>query len=333
MKFTFTFSASHRLGRRCNRLFVAAATVQPFSASSGDLNLNQIHQRMAGRKRFYKQVGISPITVEEAAEGSSSTSSSSSSSSSSRSSYSDGGVKYLITLDGRTLKTPARNPFHIPNMELALAVAAEWDAQLDNLKGIEPTTMPMTQMMFTAIDQISVDKTPTMNTLLGYLPTDTALFFTTEDDRILLGQQRQKLEPILRWMKRTFQIELETSRGHFQGRLNHSEKSVERVQHILSQFDPLALAVVQSVTLECKSLVMALAFIFRHLTLEQAKSASRLEEEFQVEIWGVVEGGHDMDRLNNSISLASADTLLRCYWRDEEFKRIFSSCSNSHSSH
>ena len=149
MKFTFTFSASHRLGRRCNRLFVAAATVQPFSASSGDLNLNQIHQRMAGRKRFYKQVGISPITVEEAAEGSSS--------SSSCSSYSDGGIKYLITLDGRTLKTPARNPFHIPNMELALAVAAEWDAQLDNLKGIEPTTMPMTQMMFTAIDQISVE--------------------------------------------------------------------------------------------------------------------------------------------------------------------------------
>lgn len=36
------------------------------------------------------------------------------------------------------------------------------------------------------------------------------------------------------------------------------------------------------------------------------KTASRVEEEFQVEIWGVVEGGHDMDRLNNSVALASA---------------------------
>ena len=290
--------------------------MQSFSASASDVNLNQIHQRMAGRKRFYKHVGISPITIEETVEDSGSSNNGSSSD----------GVKYLITLDGRTLKTPARNPIHVPNLELALAVAAEWDAQLDTLKGIEPTTMPMTQMMFTAIDQISVDREPTMNTLLGYLPTDTALYFTTEEDRILLGQQRQKLEPILRWLKRTFQVELKTSRGHFQGRLNHSEKSTQKVEYILSQLDPIALAVVQAVTLECKSLVMALAFTFRHLTLEQVKNASRLEEEFQVEIWGLVEGGHDMDRLNNSITLASADTLLKFYWRNEEFHRVFELC-------
>ncbi len=50
--------------------------------------------------------------------------------------------------------------------------------------------------------------------------------------------------------------------------------------------------------------------MYRYLTLEQAKVASRLEEEFQVEIWGVVEGGHDMDRLNNSINLAAASTFF-----------------------
>jgi ATP synthase F1 complex assembly factor 2 len=31
----------------------------------------------------------------------------------------------------------------------------------------------------------------------------------------------------------------------------------------------------------------------------------RLEEEFQLEVWGVVEGGHDMDRLNNSVNLSA----------------------------
>ena len=304
-------------GRNVNgRLYMAA--MQPFSSSASDLNLNQIHQRMAGRKRFYKNVGISPLTIEETTNESNDSGNSSSSN----------GTKYLITLDGRTLKTPARNPFHVPNVELALAIAAEWDAQLDTLKGIEPTTMPITQMMFTAIDQISVDREPTMNTLLGYLPTDTALFFTTDEDRILLGKQRQQLEPILRWLKRTFQIELKTSKGHFQGRLNHHEKSIRKVETILSVLDPISLAAVQAVTLECKSLVMSLAFTFRHLTLEQVKNASRLEEEFQVEIWGVVEGGHDMDRLNNSISLASADTLLKCYWKRAEFQRIFELCKS-----
>lgn len=45
--------------------------------------------------------------------------------------------------------------------------------------------------------------------------------------------------------------------------------------------------------------------------MEEAIAASRLEEEFQVEIWGVVEGGHDMDRLNNRVSLSSADLFMR----------------------
>jgi len=43
--------------------------------------------------------------------------------------------------------------------------------------------------------------------------------------------------------------------------------------------------------MECKSVVMALGFLFRHLSLSQIKYLSRLEEEFQLEIWGVVEGG------------------------------------------
>ena len=42
-------------------------------------------------------------------------------------------------------------------------------------------------------------------------------------------------------------------------------------------------------------------------------AASRLEEEFQVEIWGVVEGGHDMDRLNNAVRLSSVGTFMSLY--------------------
>jgi ATP synthase F1 complex assembly factor 2 len=48
--------------------------------------------------------------------------------------------------------------------------------------------------------------------------------------------------------------------------------------------------------------------------LDQVRAASRLEEEFQVEIWGVVEGGHDMDRLNNSVSLSSAGVFMGLLW-------------------
>lgn len=60
-----------------------------------------------------------------------------------------------------------------------------------------------------------------------------------------------------------------------------------------------------------------MAFISRYLTLEQVRIASRLEEEFQLEIWGVVEGGHDMDRLNNSVNLSSAGYLMHCLFDEK----------------
>ncbi len=56
--------------------------------------------------------------------------------------------------------------------------------------------------------------------------------------------------------------------------------------------------------------------LFRKLSLSDARAASRVEEDFQTDIWGIVEGGHDMDILNNSISLASVDTFLSSYWSD-----------------
>ena len=52
--------------------------------------------------------------------------------------------------------------------------------------------------------------------------------------------------------------------------------------------------------------------------------ASRLEEEFNVEVWGLVEGGHDVDRVNAHTQIASAATFAR-WARDhgdfEFFKR------------
>ena len=42
-----------------------------------------------------------------------------------------------------------------------------------------------------------------------------------------------------------------------------------------------------------------------------------------MEIWGVVEGGHDMDRLNNAVSLSSTDTFMRLLKSDEEIQDLF----------
>ena len=170
---------------------------------------------------------------------------------------------YKVTLDSRNLRTPAGNPLHLPSLPLAMAIAAEWDAQRANhSKGIQPATMPMMILASTAIDQIQPDSMQVKKTCLSYLPTDTALFFSDEEDRILLKKQRQHFQPITRWIKRTLRVEL-TSTHTMSGKIVHSPEAVRRVEWMVDHMDHFTLACLQSATMECKSLVLALAYLSR----------------------------------------------------------------------
>lgn len=54
--------------------------------------------------------------------------------------------------------------------------------------------------------------------------------------------------------------------------------------------------------MESKSLALGLGVILRHIRPEKAQEACRLEEEIQMERWGLVEGGHDMDRVAGKVT-------------------------------
>ena len=141
------------------------------------ISLSNVHQTISGRQRFYKLVDVVPVLNAEGLPT----------------------ENYKILLDGRTLRTPAGNNLHLPNIGIALSIAAEWDAQkAGNSKGIQPATMPMMTLAATAIDQILPDGYQVKKTCLSYLPTDTALFLTSETDRLLLRKQRQHFQPVLR---------------------------------------------------------------------------------------------------------------------------------------
>jgi ATP synthase F1 complex assembly factor 2 len=47
------------------------------------------------------------------------------------------------------------------------------------------------------------------------------------------------------------------------------------------------------------------------LTLEQVLQAARLEEQFQISGWGLVEGGHDVDEATVKVRLAAPLLFLR----------------------
>ena len=95
------------------------------------------------------------------------------------------------------------------------------------------------------------------------------------------------------------------------GRLDVPDLALRRCEAVVHALDPMELAAVQCATMECKSLVLALNLLAGQMSIEEVCDASRLEEEFQLIQWGVVEGGHDVDRIGNRVSVASAKAFLR----------------------
>ena len=66
------------------------------------------------------------------------------------------GAESQILLNGKPVKTPARNALVAPTRALADAIAAEWDAQKDV---IDPARMPLTRLANAAIDGVRAAST------------------------------------------------------------------------------------------------------------------------------------------------------------------------------
>ncbi len=58
---------------------------------------------------------------------------------------------YGVALDGRRLKTPGKQDLALPSEALAVAIAAEWQGQRDEIR---PSTMPLYRIAATAIDRV-----------------------------------------------------------------------------------------------------------------------------------------------------------------------------------
>ena len=54
-----------------------------------------------------------------------------------------------------------------------------------------------------------------------------------------------------------------------------------------------------------KSVLLGLAGLRGQLSLEALLRAARLEEDHQLQFWGLVEGGHDIDIANTRVRIAA----------------------------
>lgn len=202
-------------------------------------------------KRFYKQVSVAPVV---------------------------GG--HAIRLDGRPVKTPARAELALPTSALAHAVAAEWDAQAEE---IDPRRMPLTGLSNAAIDRVAPDPAAFAQGLAAYAETDL-LCYRADTPAPLVARQAERWDPLLDWARGRYDVHFETVAGIIHR--PQPEETVRRLAAAIAAYDAFELAALQPLVTISGSLVIALAIAEGRIDAEDAFATAHLDELWQVKQWG-----------------------------------------------
>lgn len=193
---------------------------------------------------------------------------------------------FVIQLDGKTVKTPSGQPLAAPNKQMAEAIVAEWGAQGDD---IIPDSMPITQMLNTAIDRMRERDTIT-KTLLKFLDTDL-LCYRVKEPVDLAKRQKEIWDRWLTWFDEQFESPLEVT---FKlDALTQDPDTHKQIWNYLEALDDYYFTALQIVTSLSGSIVLGLAFLEHEASPEDVYNAAELEEIYHAQIAGEDEHGAD----------------------------------------
>lgn len=185
-----------------------------------------------------------------------------------------------ILLDDRPVKTPARNHLSLPTEALADAVAAEWEAQGEEVR---PRTMPLTGLANAAIDRVAPDKEAFAAGLSAYGECDL-LCYRADAPAALVARQAALWDPILAWARRRHDVDFEVTTG-----IVHRPQpanTVARLSHAVAARGAFELAGLAPIVTIAGSLLIALALAEEAIGLDEAWAAATVDEAWQAEQWG-----------------------------------------------
>ncbi len=187
---------------------------------------------------------------------------------------------HAVTLDGRSIRTPGKAVLTLPSKPLADVVAAEWDAQGDE---VETDSMPMMQLASTAVDRVAPRRDAVVDDIAAYGRTDL-LCYRAEHPAALVERQATVWQPLLDWAALRYDAPLMVTGGVIP--VDQPENSLAAVRAAVAESDDYGLSGLYSLTAACGSVVLALAVREEEIEAETAVAASQLDEVWQAEQWG-----------------------------------------------
>ena len=212
----------------------------------------------------------------------------------------DGG--FAVTLDGKPIRTPSGRAITIPSQEIALAVAAEWEAQADS---IAPLTMPMTRFANSVVEAV-VDRVGLVaDDVAKYFHTDL-LFYRAGHPEALVAREASHWDPVLFWAADELGAHFILAEGIVHVR--QPEQAVAAARAALPD-DPWSVAALHVVTTLTGSALLALALRERVLGADQVWAAAHVDEDWNAEQWGQDEEAVDR-RAARAVDFRAAARIL-----------------------
>lgn len=189
--------------------------------------------------------------------------------------------QWRVLLDGRSPKTPAGAPLALPTEAAARLVADEWAAQGEFL---DPATMPATRLASTAIDRVSQARQAVADELAAFAGSDL-ICYLADAPSSLVERQAREWAPWRAWAATELGVHLEPAEG-----IVHRPQdpaATARVRELALRLDDFALTGLATAVPLLGSAVLGLALQRGADGADALFDASRLDEAFQEERWGV----------------------------------------------
>jgi chaperone required for assembly of F1-ATPase len=189
--------------------------------------------------------------------------------------------QFVLLLDGKPARTPARNPVAMPSRALAEAVTAEWNALGDT---IDPKRMPLTRLVNVAIDRVANETDAVIAETAKYAGSDL-LCYRAGDPAGLAALQAREWDPVLAWVREEFGVRFTLAEGvNF---VAQPEESLAAVRAEVERYAaPFPLAALATATALTGSVLLALALARGRLSADAAWAAAHVDEDWNIAQWG-----------------------------------------------
>ncbi|SMX30989.1 ATP12 family chaperone protein [Actibacterium lipolyticum] len=187
---------------------------------------------------------------------------------------------FAVHLDGRVVKTPAKSALTVPTLPMAQEIAAEWDAQGEE---VDPLSMPVTRSANAAIDKVTPQHSEVAEMIAAYGGTDL-LCYRAESPVELIARQAQAWDPLLKRAEREFAAPLSVTAGVMH--CAQPEDSLRALSKRVSDMTPFELTALHDLVALSGSLIIGLATMEGWEKPEELWRISRLDETWQEEQWG-----------------------------------------------